>query len=79
MLLAACSLQFACRNRCFITAVKQSAYFCLLQMCFCRVKQYEAKLAALNALNSALQKENEQLREDLDEAVQPKTESGRLA
>eukprot|EP00775_Hariotina_reticulata_P007626 gene7626-7828_t len=39
------------------------------------VKQYEAKLAALNALNSALQKENEQLREELDEAVQPKTES----
>jgi hypothetical protein len=40
------------------------------------VKSYEAKLAALNALNSALQKENEQLREDLEYAQEPRTESG---
>jgi hypothetical protein len=40
------------------------------------VKTYEAKLAALNALNSALQKENEQLQEDLEYAQEPKTESG---
>ncbi len=32
-------------------------YFCS------RTKQYEGKLAALNAINNALQKENEQLRE----------------
>ena len=41
-----------------------------------RVKTYEAKLAALNAVNSALQKENEQLREDLEDAMQPKTDAG---
>ncbi|KAF8062760.1 CRTISO2 [Scenedesmus sp. PABB004] len=38
------------------------------------VKQYEGKLAALSALNSALQKENEELRADLEEASAPKTD-----
>lgn len=42
----------------------------------CSVKSYEAKLAALNALNSALEQENEQLREDLEIAHEPKAESG---
>lgn len=44
----------------------------------CSVKSYETKLAASNALNSALQKENEDLREDLEEALaqERKTESG---
>lgn len=41
-----------------------------------RVKGYEAKLAALNALNSALQKENESLRADLEDAQEPKTDAG---
>lgn len=44
----------------------------------CSVKAYEAKLAALNALNSALQKENEQLRDDLEVALEPKNEPGGL-
>lgn len=44
----------------------------------CRVKQYEGKLAALSALNSALQKECDQLRDELDEALQPKTEAGEV-
>lgn len=33
-----------------------------------RVKQYEGKLAALGAINSALQKENGGLRKELDRA-----------
>lgn len=43
-----------------------------------RVKSYEGKLAALNAVNSALQKENDQLRAELDEASAPKTDAGKL-
>lgn len=44
--------------------------------CCCSVKQYEAKLAALNAISSALQKENQQLREELADAAAPRTEDG---
>jgi hypothetical protein len=54
----------------------------VLLRCLCSVKSYETKLAALNALNSALQKENEDLRDDLEEALaregKPKAESGGL-
>lgn len=42
----------------------------------CRVKQYESKLAALNAINSALQKENDKLREELAHAQDPTTDAG---
>lgn len=42
-----------------------------------RAKQYEAKLAALNAINSALQKENEQLRRDSRNARAPTSDAGR--
>lgn len=52
---------------------------CVVSCCAdCSVKSYETKLAASNALNSALQKENEDLREDLEEALaqERKAESG---
>ena len=42
----------------------------------CRVKLYEGKLAALNAINSALQKENGQLRKQLARAEMPETDAG---
>jgi hypothetical protein len=41
-----------------------------------RVKHYESKLAALNAINSALQKENDKLREELALAQDPTTDAG---
>lgn len=44
-----------------------------------RVKQYESKLAALNAINSALQKENDKLRKDLARASMPTTDAGGVA
>jgi hypothetical protein len=42
----------------------------------CRVKQYEGKLAALNAINSALQNENGQLRKQLARAELPENDAG---
>lgn len=47
-----------------------------LSRSLCRVKQYESKLAALNAINSALQKENDKLRAELAEAQDPTTDAG---
>ena len=39
----------------------------------CRVKQYEGKLATLSVFNDALQKENTQLREELEETSAPRS------
>lgn len=44
-----------------------------------RVKHYESKLAALNAINSALQKENDKLSEELAVAQDPTTDAGEPA
>ena len=42
----------------------------------CRVKSYEGKLATLTAINSALQSENGELRQQLDAAATPTTATG---
>ena len=42
----------------------------------CRVKSYEGKLATLTAINSALQSENGELRQQLDAAAAPTTATG---
>lgn len=39
----------------------------------CRVKQYEGKLATLSVFNNALQKENTQLRNELEECRAPQS------
>lgn len=68
---------------CAKQALHSAAVVVFPPVCFsccaeCSVKSYETKLAASNALNSALQKENEDLREDLEEALaqERKAESG---
>lgn len=42
----------------------------------CRVKTYEKKVAALSAINSGLQKENDKLRKDLAHRAMPTTDAG---
>jgi hypothetical protein len=42
----------------------------------CRVKQYEGKFAALQAISQGLQKENDKLRRELSKVDNPATDAG---